>query len=58
MFENARQAAQIEAERYALIAQARAAGFTLQAIADAYGTNRLTVLRWANRVSWPVPPTS
>jgi hypothetical protein len=48
---NATATARLEAAKQALIGEARAAGLTLQAIADAYGTNKVTVMRWANRAS-------
>lgn len=54
--ENAAQAVKIEAEKFALVARARAVGLTYEAIADAYGTNKVTVMRWLRRTSWPVPP--
>ena len=55
---NAAEAVKVEADKFAIVAQARAAGLTYQAIADAYGTNKMTVMRWTKRVSWPVPSAS
>ena len=56
--ENAAEALRVDSDKFAIIAEARAAGLTYQAIADAYGTNKVTVMRWSKRTSWRVPPAS